>query len=70
MADCNPIFHSYFYDLLVQVPRNTSDIVSEITLFNSVKLSLSEEPETVISNMGLIRDTIDNRGSVIIQQVL
>lgn len=59
-----------FYDLLVQVPRNTSDIVSEITLFNSVKLSLSEEPETVISNMGLIRDTIDNRGCVIIQQVL
>jgi hypothetical protein len=59
-----------FYDILIQVPRGTSEITSEITLFNSIKLKIEPETETVISNMGLIRDTIDNRGTVTIQQVL
>lgn len=59
-----------FYDLLIQVPKETSNITSEITLFNSVILKLEPEFETHISNMGLIRDTIDNRGSVTIQQAL
>ena len=59
-----------FYDLLIQVPKETSNITSEITLFNSIKLKIEPEFETHISNMGLIKDTIDNRGSVTIQQAL
>jgi len=59
-----------YYDILIQVPKGTSDITSEISLFNSVKLKIEPETETVINNMGLIRDTIDNRGTVTIQQVL
>ena len=58
------------YDILIQVPRDTSNITNEITIFKSVKLKISEDFETRISNMGLIRDTIDNRGTVIIQQAL
>ena len=58
------------YDILIQVPRDTSNITSEITIFKNVKLKISEDFETRISNMGLIRDTIDNRGTVIIQQAL
>lgn len=58
------------YDILIQVPRGTSDITSEITIFKNVKLKIENEFETRISNMGLIRDTIDNRGTIIIQQAL
>ena len=59
-----------YYDILIQVPRDTSLITNEINLFENVNLKIENSMQTTINNMGLIRDTIDNRGAIIIQQVL